>query len=73
MVPAISPHLWSYRQLLTRGAGRDQFWEGEQAPPSVCDWLQDLAAPACQLFAASRRLAREHVGWEFLETIEAMD
>jgi hypothetical protein len=65
-LPAIEPHLWSYHQLLTLGAGRGQPWEGEPPSSSLCDWLQSLAEPARQLFAADRRLAQEHVGWEFL-------
>jgi hypothetical protein len=72
-LPAISPHLWSYRQLLTSGIGCEQPWEGEQPPSSICDWLQDLAEPACQLFAANHRLAQEHVGWEFLNGRAMMD
>ena len=66
-LPAISPHLWSYRQLLTLGVG--QPWEGEPSSACLCDWLQALAEPARQLFATSRRLAQERVGWEFLEGI----
>ena len=65
-LPAIEPHLWSYRQLLALGAGRSQPWEGEPPSSSLCDWLQSLAEPARQLFAANCRLAQEHVGWEFL-------
>ena len=65
-LPAIEPHLWSYGQLLTLGAGHSQPWEGETPPSSLCDWLQSLAEPARQLFATNRRLAQEHVGWEFL-------
>ncbi|HEY5910713.1 MAG TPA: Wadjet anti-phage system protein JetD domain-containing protein [Verrucomicrobiae bacterium] len=65
-MPTIEPHLWSYRQLLTLGAGRSQPWEGEPPSSSLCDWLQSLAEPARQLFATNRRLAQEHVGWEFL-------
>jgi hypothetical protein len=53
--------------LLTLGVG--QSWEGEPPSASLCDWLQALAEPARQLFATSRRLAQERVGWEFLEGI----
>ncbi len=66
-LPAIEPHLWSYRHLLRFGAGRAQPWEGEPPPPALCDWLSDCADSARNLFAASRRLAQEHVGWAFLQ------
>jgi len=67
-LPAIEPHLWSYRQLLMLGSGRAQSWEGEPPSSTLCDWLGELAEPVRQLFAASQRLAQEHVGWEFLQS-----
>lgn len=67
-LPAVEPHLWSYRQLLTLGAGRGQPWEGDPPSTTLCDWLGDLASPARDLFAAGQRLAQEHVGWEYLST-----
>jgi hypothetical protein len=66
-LPAVEPHLWSYRQLLAVANGRSQPWEGEPPASTLCDWLGDCAAPVRQLFAASHRLAQEHVGWEFLQ------
>ncbi len=65
-LPAVEAHLSSYRQLLALGSGRTQSWEGEQPSPSLCDWLGELGEPVRQLFASGRRLAQEHVGWEFL-------
>lgn len=65
-LPAVDPHLWSYRQLLWLGDGRGQPWEGEPPSPTLCDWLGDLAEPARHLFASGKRLAQEHIGWEFL-------
>jgi len=65
-LPGVEPHRWSYLQLLTLGAGRGQPWEGETPAATICDWLGDCAGPVRQLFAAGRRLAQEHVGWEFL-------
>lgn len=65
-LPAIEPHLWSYRQLLKIGAGRGQPYDGEAPPSTLCDWLCDCAEPARQLFAAHQRLAQEYIGWEFL-------
>lgn len=72
-LPAVEPHLWSYRQLLRRGEGLVQPWEGEPPSSTLCDWLGDLAEPARQLFAAGRRLAQERVGWEFLQGVSVMD
>jgi len=72
-LPAIEPHLWSYRQLLAVANGRGQPWEGEQPAATLCDWLGECAEPVRQLFAASYRLAQEHVGWDFLHRIKACD
>jgi hypothetical protein len=66
--PTVEPHLWSYRELLKLGEGRGQPWEGEPPSSTLCDWLGECATPVRQLFAASQRLAQEHVGWEFLRT-----
>lgn len=66
--PAVEAHVWSYRQLLTLGSGRGKPWEGEPPSSTLCDWLGELAEPVRQLFAASHRLAQEHVGWEFLQS-----
>jgi hypothetical protein len=62
----ISPHLWSYHQLLTLGRGRGQHWEGEPPSTTLCNCLETCAEPARQLFAAGQRLAQEHAGWEYL-------
>jgi hypothetical protein len=67
-LPAVEPHLWSYRQLLTLGAGHGQPCDGESPSSELCDWLGECAEPVRQLFAAGHRLAQEHVGWEFLQT-----
>jgi hypothetical protein len=67
-LPAVEPHLWSYRELLKLGEGRGQPWEGEPPASTLCDWLGECAKPVRQLFAANQRLAQEHVGWEFLRT-----
>jgi hypothetical protein len=67
-LPAIEPHLWSYRALLNLGAGCAQPWNGEAPSPTLCEWLEGSREPALRLFAAGLRLAQEHVGWEFLLT-----
>jgi len=65
-LPPVQPHLWSYRQLLALGAGKETAWDGDPAPAGDCDWLGELAEAVRELFAAGKRLAQEHVGWEFL-------
>ena len=65
-LPKIEPHLWSYRALLDLGEDRVQAWEGETPSATLCDWLEECGEPARRLFAKGRRLAQEHVGWEFL-------
>ncbi len=72
-LPAVEPHLWSYRQLLALGAGRSQPWEGEPPSSTLCDWLETCAEQARQLFAAGHRLAQERIGWEFLRERTEMD
>jgi len=66
-LPAVEPHLWSYRELLRVGEGRGQAWEGEPPSSTLCDWVGEFADPVRQLFAAGKRLAQEHLGWEFLQ------
>ncbi len=65
-LPIVEPHLWSYRALLNCGEGCAQPWEGETPSPTLCDWLDECGGPARRLFATGRRLAQEHIGWEFL-------
>jgi len=72
-LPAVEPHLWSYRQLLELGAGHGQPWEGEPPSPALCDWLGECAEPTRQLFAAGQRLAQEHIGWEFVRGVTGID
>ncbi len=72
-LPAVEPHLWSYRQLLMLGAGHRQPCDDEPPSPALCDWLGECAEPARQLFAANQRLAQERIGWEFLQTLTRLD
>ena len=65
-LPRVEPHLWSYRQLLAVGDGKESSWDGEPALPGDFDWLRELAEPIRRLFDTGKRLAQEHVGWEFL-------
>jgi hypothetical protein len=64
----VEPHLWSYHQLLALNDGRGQPGHGEAPSSTLCDWLGELAEPVEQMFKAGKRLAQEHVGWEFLVT-----
>jgi hypothetical protein len=65
-LPSVEPHLWSYRQLLSLGGGKETAWDGEPASRADCDWLGELADPAWAILSSGKRLAQEHVGWEFL-------
>jgi len=66
-LPRIEAHLPSYRWLLELGRDHSTPWEGSQsARREDCDWLRELAEEAWPLISAGRRLAQEHVGWEFL-------
>jgi hypothetical protein len=71
-LPIFEPHAWSYRELLRLGAGREQPCEFEEPSSTLCDWLGDHAEAARKLFAERRRLAQEHVSWDFLRGINAM-
>lgn len=68
-LPVVEPHLWSYRHLLRLGSGSP--WEGPPPSPTLCDWLGDCAGPAREWLAAGKRLAQEHVGYEFLRSCPA--
>ncbi len=63
----VEPHLWSYRQLLAVGQGKEQLCEDELNDTAVCDWLGELVEPVKRLLAARQRLPQEFVGWEVLE------
>ncbi|MCW5557449.1 MAG: hypothetical protein KIT22_06425 [Verrucomicrobiae bacterium] len=66
-LPPLQSHRTSYRWLLDLGLERSSPWEGsEPARREDCDWLGDLADEAWTLLSAGRRLAQEHIGWEFL-------
>jgi hypothetical protein len=67
-LPVIEPHMWSYRQLLAVGRGKETDWEGESADRFCAEWLGELAEPVRVLFDDGRRLAQEHIGWEYLNS-----
>ncbi len=76
-VPSMKPHLWSYRALLkidNRHFQREEKEgdeDGESAP--VWEWMEDCSFAAREIIVSGGRLAQEHLGWEFLRTISAMD
>ena len=68
-LPPVQPHLWSYRQLLELGAGKESaLGEVEALELEDFAWLGELSGPVQQLFANGHRLAQEHVGWRFLSS-----
>jgi hypothetical protein len=66
-LPAVQPHLWSYRELLRHSPDGPA---DEDLPDADldrdCAWLGELAEPARSLLRSGQRLAQEHLGWEFL-------
>jgi hypothetical protein len=68
-LPPVEPHSWSYRHLLKLGEGKETDWDGDPADESSIDWLGELSGEVRQLFVKSKRLAQEHVGWEFLASL----
>ena len=66
-LPPVEPDLWSYGHLFTLGHGKETVYEGsDPLQPAEFEWLGELAAPARTLLDSGKRLAQEHVGWEFL-------
>jgi hypothetical protein len=63
----VEPDLWSYSNLLKTGHGREVQSEAtEPASATEFEWLSHLADPVRQILESGKRLAQEHVGWEFL-------
>jgi hypothetical protein len=68
-LPPIEPHLWSYAHLLEIGRGKEALCDAfEPASQAEFEWLSHLAEPAFAILNAGKRLAQEHIGWEFLNT-----
>ena len=69
-LPRVEPHLPSYRWLLELGRGKAAAWDGgAEARRADCDWLGELSSEAWGVLAAGKRLAQEHVSWEFLQSL----
>ena len=71
-LPTVEPHLWSYRQLLKIGFSHAQPYEMDSPSLHLCDWLEDCAPSVRNLFADERRIAQEHLGWDFLRQFHSM-
>jgi hypothetical protein len=71
-LPAVEPHLWSYRQLFSISAGTTQPWEGEPPSSTLCDWMGNMAEPVRRLFNAAQRIPQEYVGWAFLKGVSGL-
>jgi hypothetical protein len=65
-LPAVEPHLDSYRWLLELGNSTSVESGVDMVERSVCKWLENLADPAWAIISARRRLAQERIGWQFL-------
>ena len=72
-LPSIEPHLWSYRQVLTLGTGRSQPWDGEPRRTNTLRLAWRVSQACTQAVCSNRRLAQEHVGWEFLQNQRAIE
>lgn len=65
-LPAIEPHLPSYRRLLRLAKAATAANEDDPAQRADFDWLGELADEAWNLLGPTRRLAQEHIGAEIL-------
>jgi hypothetical protein len=72
-LPGIEPHTWSYAALLKLPKECTNPGKERCLPHTLCDWLETVAEPSRQLLATGRRLAQEHIGWEFLQGVTGMD
>jgi len=65
----VEPDLWSYERLVEIGRGKEVLCDATTpASQDEFRWLSHLAKPAEAILGAGKRLAQEHVGWEFLST-----
>lgn len=62
----IEPHVWSYRELLKFHAVAMIAEEDDVVSEADLTWIGDLAESVRPLLASGRRLAQEHIGWEYL-------
>jgi len=67
-LPPITPHVWSYVQLLRLGVPEEEEADDDDKldDDADCAWLGDLASRARSILRSGRRLPQERIGWEFL-------
>jgi len=66
-LPPVEPDFWSCSNLLKSGRGHEvPFEAAEPASAAEFEWLGRLAEPVKKILESGRRLAQEHIGWEFL-------
>lgn len=66
-LPRVEPDIWSYSHLLEVGRNSAVPYETvEPASLEEYEWLSQLAEPVRQILESGRRVAQEHIGWEFL-------
>ena len=70
-LPAIQPHLWSYKKLLAFQNKATPTDAPDPAAEALCHWLGPLASEAWHLLSQSKRLPQEHLCWDFLQTQNA--
>ncbi len=65
-LPPIEPHVWSYRELLKFNSADAVVEEDDVLSDADLAWIGDLVESVRPLLASRRRLAQEHIGWEYL-------
>jgi hypothetical protein len=66
-LPPVEPDLLSYKHLIA--TGKPVLFETlEPASADEFDWLQELAGPVRKILESGKRIAQEHIGWEFLNS-----
>lgn len=65
-LPPIEPHVWSYRKLVKFNAADAVVEEDDVVSDADLAWIGELAESVRPLLASGRRLAQEHIGWEYL-------
>jgi len=65
-LPIIQPHMWSYRHLLNINNSHEQPYKSDNYNLELCNWMEDLGHQTYELFKNNKRIAQEHIGWNFL-------
>lgn len=68
-MPAVEPHLPSYRWLLSLAESKAMaVCVDVPADRELCRWLGSLGDAAWAVLSGGNRLAQEHIGWQFLQS-----